>query len=474
MLTKTFVPNRKERLMKDDKTQAVKKPARKAMAAKIDQAGLSSDAVSTQEATTSPAPVMDVLTEILRAGAQQLLATAIEAEVEDFLESYRHVTDLRGRRQVVRNGYHPARSISTGVGPVVVEKPKVRDLSGNGIQWHSGLLPAYLKSTKTASQLLPWLYLKGVSSGDMESALKGLLGEQAALSDNTVSRLKAQWIAELAKWQKRDLSKSKYVYWWVDGIYSAVRGEADKLCSFVILGVTQAGDKELIALEEGYRESEESWLTLLRGLKERGLVGAKLAIADGALGFWKALPQVYPHTEQQNCWVHKTRNVLDKLPKSQQPAMKQALHNIYLAPTHAQAQRAWKACEKRFGDKYPKAIASINQQRHRLLTFYHYPAAHWQSIRTTNPIESSFATVRQRTQLSKNCGTRNTVLAMIHQLLQQAQTRWKRLPQPEHLVDIMNKVVFIDGEKRHEQTPQNIPQTEQKNDVETTPINEAA
>lgn len=400
------------------------------------------------------------LSDVLRSGAQRLLATAIEAEVDAFIDEYRHVTDTQGRRQIIRNGYHPARDISTGVGSVTVKKPKVRDLSGHGITWQSSLLPAYLKSVKESRELLPWLYLKGVSTGEMDNALRGLLGESASLSAGTVSRLKATWIHELQAWQQRDLSLSDYVYWWVDGIYSGVRDDENKVCSYVVIGVKTNGVKELVALEEGYRESELGWLDLLRSLRNRGLAPAKLAVADGHLGFWKALPKVYPDTRGQRCWVHKTANVLDKLPKAQQSGMKTALHNIYLAADKSAALDAWKQCISRYEDKYPNAIKCLNKDKSAMLVFYDFPAAHWQSIRTTNPIESTFATVRQRSRQTKNCGTRNAVLSMIFKLIQQAQKNWNRLPKVQQLQEVLDNVVFINGIKEGEKHPQNDQKTE--------------
>lgn len=388
------------------------------------------------------------LTEVLRAGAQRLLACAIESEVEAFIDEYRHVTDLQGRRQIVRNGYQSERRISTGIGSISVKKPKTRDLSGSGIVWRSQLLPAYLKSVKESQELLPWLYLKGVSTGEMENALRGLLGDSASLSAGTVSRLKAKWIHELQAWQNRDLSSSRYVYWWVDGIYSGVRGDENKLCSYVVIGVKANGVKELIALEEGYRESELGWLDCLRSLRDRGLEGAQLAIADGHLGFWKALPQVYPETQGQRCWVHKTANVLEKLPKTQQVGMKSCLHDIYHSESKAMALDAWQRCVDRYEDKYPNAIKCLEKDKGFMLSFYDFPAAHWSSIRTTNPIESTFATVRQRSRQTKNCGTRHAVLSMLFKLIQQAEKNWKRLPKIQYLQDVLDNVIFIDGVKK--------------------------
>jgi len=415
---------------------------------------------TSRESENLEAIFRDSLSEVLRAGAQRLLACAIEAEVEAFIDEYRHVTDLQGRRQIVRNGYQAERSLSTGIGSIKVKKPKTRDLSGNGIVWRSQLLPAYLKSVKESQELLPWLYLKGISTGEMDNALRGLLGEAASLSASTVSRLKSKWIHELQSWQQRDLSNSCYVYWWVDGIYSGVRGDENKLCSYVVIGVKPNGVKELIALEEGYRESELGWLDCLRSLRDRGLPGAHLAVADGHLGFWKALPQVYPDTRGQRCWVHKTANVLEKLPKTQQGGMKTCLHEIYHSESKEKALSAWQRCVDRYEDKYPNAIKCLEKDKAFMLSFYDFPAAHWSSIRTTNPIESTFATVRQRSQQTKNCGTRNTVLSMIFKLIQQAEKNWKRLPKIQHLQDVLDNIVFIDGRKKGSEMKQNTVKTE--------------
>ena len=395
----------------------------------------------------------DPLHALLRAGARELIAKAVEAELESFLEGYREQRIEGDRRAVVRNGYLPERKVQTGIGEVQVRVPKVRDRSGGGARFNSGLLPPYLKRARSVEELIPWLYLKGVSTGDYQEALAALLGDQAkGLSANTVSRLKQQWLDEHRAWSGRDLSDRRYVYWWADGIYSNVRLD-DRLCLLVIIGVTEQGRKELIAVEDGHRESEASWFELLTGLRERGLVHApKLAVGDGALGFWKALSKLYPDTEHQRCWVHKTANVLNKLPKSVQPKVKADLHEIWMAETREDAYKAFERTLKRFEPKYPQAMACLAKDRDALLAFYDYPAEHWAHIRTTNPIESTFATVRLRTRRSRNCGSRETTLAMVFKLLQSAQKRWKRIKGFKKLELVVNNVQFRNGEQVNDQS----------------------
>jgi transposase-like protein len=390
----------------------------------------------------------DPLHALLREGAKELIAKAVEAELAAFLDVYgdRRLDD--GRRAVVRNGYLPERTVQTGIGDVAVRVPKVRDRSGGGAVFRSELLPPYLKRARSVEELIPWLYLKGVSTGDYQEALSALLGDQAkGLSANTISRLKQQWLDEHRAWCRRDLSDRRYVYWWVDGVYSNVRLD-DRLCLLVVIGVTEHGHKELIAVEDGHRESEASWLELLTGLRERGLTqGPKLAVGDGALGFWKALNKLYPDTAHQRCWVHKTANVLEKLPKSVQPKVKAALREIWMAETREDAHKAFARALKRFEAKYPKAMDCLAKDREALLAFYDYPAEHWVHIRTTNPIESTFATVRLRTKRSRNCGSRETTLAMVFKLLQSAQKRWKRIKGFRKLELVVNNVRFRNGEQ---------------------------
>lgn len=409
---------------------------------------------STLRALSQPEPqVTDPLHELLRRGARDLIAKAVEAELATFLAQYADQRLDDGRQAVVRNGYLPERTVQTGIGDVSVQVPKVRDRSGGGARFNSSLLPPYLKRARSIEELIPWLYLKGISTGDYQEALAALLGDQAkGLSANTVSRLKKQWEDEHTEWRQRDLSDRRYVYWWADGVYSNVRMD-DRLCLLVIIGVTEQGRKELVAVEDGFRESADSWETLLTGLRERGLTQApKLAVGDGAMGFWAALSKVYPETEHQRCWVHKTANVLNKLPKSVQPKVKADLHEIWMAETRFDAHKAFDRTLKRFEAKYPKAMACLAKDRDELLAFYDYPAEHWVHIRTTNPIESTFATVRLRSKRSRNCGSRATTLAMVFKLLQSAEKRWKRIKGFSKLELVVNNVRFQDGEQVTDQS----------------------
>ncbi|GKR00345.1 IS256 family transposase [Aeromonas caviae] len=398
----------------------------------------------------------DMLTELLRAGARDLIAHAVEAELAIMLEQHRELRLPDGRQAVVRNGYLPQRTIQTGIGDVEIKVPKVRDRSGSGINFTSTLLPPYLKRSRSIEELLPWLYLKGISSGDYQEALCALLGDQAkGLSANTVCRLKQGWIDEHQRWRQRDLTKSRYVYWWADGIYSNVRMD-DRLCLLVIIGVTEHGRKELVAVEDGHRESETSWTEVLMGLRGRGLtLSPKLAIGDGALGFWKALAKCYPDTAHQRCWVHKTANVLSVLPKSVQPKVKEALHDIWMAETREDAHKAFDRTLTRFEAKYPGAMDKLVKDRDELLAFYDFPAEHWVSIRTTNPIESTFSTVRLRTKRARNCGSRETTLAMVYKLLESAQKNWKRLKGFALLTLVVNNVKFKDGIQMQEESDRN-------------------
>ena len=398
----------------------------------------------------------DPLHELIRQGARDLIAQAVETELESLLKQCADVKTPDGRRAVVRNGHLPKRTVQTGVGDVEVQVPKVRDRSGSGIRFNSHLLPPYLKRARSLEELIPWLYLRGVSSGDFQEALSALVGEQAnGLSANTVSRLKAKWLDEHKDWQRRDLSQKRYVYWWADGVYSNVRLD-DRLCLLVVIGVTEHGHKELVAVEDGHRESEASWRELLTDLRERGLEPSpKLAVGDGALGFWKALSKVFPDTRHQRCWVHKTANVLDKLPKSVQPKVKSALHEIYLAETRDSAHKAFDSTLRRFRDKYPKAMENLEKDRDELLAFYDFPAIHWIHLRTTNPIESTFATVRLRTKRSRSCGNRDTTLSMVFKLLQSAQKRWKRIKGFDQLKLVVDNVQFQDGIQVEDQSDRN-------------------
>jgi transposase-like protein len=408
---------------------------------------------------TLPQPekdVIDPLTELLRTGARELIAQAVEAELQALLDQHAEHRLPDGRQAVVRNGYLPERTVQTGIGNVDIKVPKVRDRSGSGVRFNSTLLPPYLKRARSVEEVLPWLYLKGVSTGDYQEALAALLGDQArGLSANTISRLKQHWIDEHREWCQRDLSQSRYVYWWADGVYSNVRMD-DRLCLLVIIGVTEHGRKELVAVEDGYRESEASWSELLSGLRARGLTTSpKLAIGDGALGFWKALAKCYPDTRHQRCWVHKSANILSALPKSVQPKVKAALHEIWMAETQDEAHKAFDRALVRFESKYPGAMEQLRKDREELLAFYDFPAEHWVHIRTTNPIESTFSTVRLRSKRARNCGSRETTLAMVYKLLETAQKRWKRIKGFDLLALVVNNVKFKDGEQVQDQSGRN-------------------
>jgi transposase-like protein len=344
----------------------------------------------------------------------------------------------------------PEREIQTGIGTVKVKMPRVRDTDGEAgerIRFTSKILPPYLRRTRSLEELILWLYLKGISTGDFSEALAALLGPDApGLSPSTISRLKEVWKDELAAWQGRDLSQKRYVYFWADGVYFNVRMEEDKQCILVIIGADENGRKELVGLLDGYRESEQSWKELLLDLKRRGLViSPKLAVGDGALGFWKALPQVYSNVYRQRCWVHKTQNVLNYLPKGVQKRAKAHLHDIWMVETRAEAEKAFNFFLDVYGAKYPKATGCLEKDREDLLAFYDFPAEHWKHIRTSNPIESTFATVRQRTYKSKNCCSRQTILTMVFRLCLTAQKKWRRLDGSKRLAEVIEGNRFVDG-----------------------------
>ena len=400
-----------------------------------------------------PAEESDPLSSLLREGARSLLHDAVEAELAAYLSEHAGERDARGRRCIVRNGYLPARSLLTGLGEVPIQVPKTRDRSGQGRHFTSELLPPYIKRTASVESVLPWLYLKGVSTGDMSEALAALLGEQAqGLSAATVGRLKRAWEDEYRTWRRRDFKRQRYVYVWVDGIYFNIRGEDARQCLLVVMGVDEWGRKALLAVEDGYRESKQSWRELLVDLQSRGFKPPSLAVGDGALGFWTALAEVYPTTRTQRCWVHKMANILNKLPKGVQARAKQGLQAIWMAESRAAATRALNQFLRTYEDKYPKAAACLEQDRETLLTFYDFPSAHWQSIRTTNPIESTFATVRLRTARTRGCVSRTTLLTMVYKLGLCAEQNWRRLRGFKHLADVIENVKFIDGVK--EQTSQ--------------------
>jgi transposase-like protein len=392
----------------------------------------------------------DPLTAVLRKGARDLLAQAVEEEARAFLAAHATLRDDEGHQMIVLNGYLPERTIQTGIGVIPVCGRRVRDQrkipKADRIQFTSQILPRYLRRSKSLEELIPWLYLKGVSTGDFSEALRALVGSPAGLSPATVCRLKAGWQQEWEAWQQRDLTGKRYVYFWVDGLHVNVRME-DSPCLLVVIGATADGHKELVAVEDGIRESEHSWKALLLNLRRRGLtIGPDLVTGDGALGFWKALPQVYDPTKGQRCWVHKTANVLNKLPKSLQAKAKAGLHDIWMAPTKAEADKAFDGFLQTYQAKYPKAADCLQKDREALLTFYQFPAEHWQHIRTTNPIESTFATVRLRTAKTRGCLSRATALTMAFQLVRCAEKTWRRLRGYHRLVEIIEGMTFVDGE----------------------------
>ena len=390
--------------------------------------------------------ISDALTDLLRTGAQQLIASAVEAELEGFLRQFSQTRTTAGHAEVVRNGHHPARPIQTGIGPVSVRIPKVRSKEGKPVTFRSALVPPYVRKTRTLEATLPWLYLKGISTGEMGAALKVLLGPDAkGLSANTISRLKQDWAKEYEGWRNTQLDKEPIVYIWADGIYSGLRGEDDKLCALVIVGVNARGQKQFLAIEDGVRESTQSWREVLLSLKSRGMNAPKLAIGDGAMGFWAAMDEVFPTSSQQRCWQHKTMNVLNCLPKLSQPKAKSALHNIWQAETKEDANKAFDLFVKTYEPKYPKAALCLQKDRDELMAFFDFPAQHWQSIRTSNPIESAFATIRHRTKRSKGCLTRDGMLHMIFKLGQCAEQNWRKLRGFDYLAKVITGVKFKDG-----------------------------
>jgi transposase-like protein len=395
------------------------------------------------------APALD---DILRDGARRALQSAIEREVAEYIQANGHQLDPEGRRLVVRNGHHPARRIQSGGGPIEVCQPRVNDRrideQGNRLRFTSKILPPYLRKTKGIEELVPWLYLKGISTGDFPEALACLGHDGSGLSATSVVRMKEIWQGQYDNFSRRSLEGRRYVYLWADGIYFNVRLTDDRPCVLVLMGATEDGTKELIAMTDGQRESEQSWLELLLDVKARGLIDAPmLATGDGALGFWKALRQVYPSTKVQRCWVHKTVNVLDKLPRSQQPSAKAVLHEVWMSATKEDAIKAFEKFVATYQAKYPKAVECLAKDREELLAFYDFPAEHWQHLRTTNPIESTFATVRLRTYKTKGAGSRAACLAMAFKLVESAQKSWRKLNGSPLLPEVIAGVIFKDGVK---------------------------
>ena len=392
------------------------------------------------------------LDDILREGARRMLQAAVEAEVTDYVEQHDALTDpVTGRRLVVRNGHQPERTFQSGLGDIPVTKPRVHDRR-DGETFTSCILPPYMRRTPALEALIPLLYLKGISTNDFPEALCAILGSDAAgLSPSTICRLKEAWQGEHQGWARRDLSGKRYVSWWADGVYFNVRLSDERPCLLVIVGTLGDGTKELVAIHDGERESKLSWRELLRDLKRRGAGEAPaLCVADGALGLWAAMEEEFPAARQQRCWVHKTANVLDKLPKKVQPSAKRQIHQMYMAPTKAAALEAYDEFLTLYGAKYPKACRCIEKDKDVLFTFYDFPAEHWRHIRTTNPIESTFATVRHRSRQTKGCGSRSATLAMVFKLAREAEKSWRRLNGYELIDKVIRGVQFQDGVEKKE------------------------
>ena len=395
----------------------------------------------------------DPLLEVLRSGARRMLQQVIEAEVEAFMAAHAELDDGHGRRREVRNGHAPEREIQTGIGPIAVRRPKVRDrgdaAGSERIRFTSKVLPPFLRRTKNVEELLPWLYLKGVSTGQFEEALAALLGPDApGLSASTVRRLVADWQQEHERWQRRDLSSRRYIYVWADGVYFTPRLDHDRQCILVLIGADADGRKELLAIEDSYRESAQSWRELLLRLRDENSleIAPELATGDGALGFWKALHEIWPATRQQRCWVQKTANVLNALPKSVHGKAKKDLHAIYEAESRAKAEAAFDRFTAKYGAKYDKAVTCLAKDRVALLAFYDLPAEHWKHVRSSNPIESTFATVRLRTDKTKGCLSRETGLALVFKLAKSAERHWRRLDGANRLGQLIEGIRFRDGE----------------------------
>jgi putative transposase len=399
-----------------------------------------------------PEVASDSLSELLRQGARRLIEQAVEAELAEFLAQRSGLSSADGRAQFVRNGHLPEREILTGIGPVSVRIPKVRSRGEVKDAFHSELVPPYVRKTRSIESSLPWLYLKGISGGDLQEALGVLVGPEAkGLSVSVLNRLKQEWSLEYQRWSQRSIAEERYVYLWADGIYSGLRGEDEKLCALVIIGADKEGQKHFLTVVDGVRESTQSWREVLLDLKSRGLNTPSLAIGDGALGFWGAIEEVFPETKHQRCWAHKTANILNKLPKTSQPKAKQALHQIWMAEDRKNAEKSFDLFIQTYGAKYDKATHCLEKDRTKLLAFYDFPAEQWNYIRTTNPIESTFSTIRHRTRKTRGCVTRCTMLTMIYKLGLCAEKKWRKLKGFELLAKVISNVKFKDGiEINHE------------------------
>jgi transposase-like protein len=387
-----------------------------------------------------------VLDEIVREGARRLLQHAVEMEVAEYVAEHRDILGPDGHRQVVRNGWMKEREVTTGAGPIPVKRPRVHD-KRPGERFTSRILPPYMRRAPSLDALIPALYLRGISTGDFQEALEAILGPQAkGLSATNIVRLKEIWKQEYDQWRQQDLSEKHYVYVWADGVYFNVRLDDQRSCILVLMGATKDGEKELLAVHDGYRESKLSWSEMLSDLKTRGLKSLPaLAVGDGGLGFWAALREQFPTVREQRCWVHKTANILDKMPKGVQSKAKQQIHDMYMAETKAQAMKAYEQFLRLYKAKYPRACECLEKDKEVLFTFYDFPAEHWIHLRTTNPIESTFATVRHRTRRTKGCGSRAATLTMVYKLASEAEKHWRRLNSPKLILKLIEGFRFVDG-----------------------------
>ena len=382
--------------------------------------------------------------EIMKAGAQKLLKLALKAEIDAFISRYSHLKEENGNQRVVKNGYQKERKVTTTVGNIDVKVPRARDRSG-GIKFESNIIPRYIRRTGNIDTFIPYLYLKGISTGDFSSVLSSICGDTVNASPSTIVRLKKEWSEDYEKWNNRDLSDEKYIYWWVDGIYFNVRLEGERNCILVIIGARDDGKKELVAVESGFRESYLTWKEMLLKLKKRGIEGPKLVTGDGALGFWKAKREIFPKTKEQRCWVHRKANVLDKMPKRVQKQAGKLLSEIYQAPTKEEAKAAFDVFVDLYEAKYYKAVECLLETKKETMTFYDFPAEHWRHIRSTNPIESTFATVRLRTRKTKGCGSSEATLMMVFKLVKEAEKRWQRIHSHKMIPLVLNGLEFENG-----------------------------
>ena len=384
------------------------------------------------------------LDELVCEGALRMLIAGLETEVAAYIERHQQLVDAEGHRLVVRNGKAAERTLVTGAGALKIRAPRINDRR-EGRRFSSYILPKYARRSPKVADVLPVLYLRGLSTGDFAPALEQFFGTEAGLSASSIGRLIETWIDDYTVFERRDLSGSDYVYVWADGVHFRIRLEEDRLCCLVVIGVKADGSKELLACSDGYRESTESWADVLRDLRDRGMTAPIVAVGDGALGFWAALGDVFPTTVEQRCWVHKIANILDALPKRLHRRAKAAIHEIYQAETRADAETNIDQFVSVYSDKYPKAVAKLTRDRDALLTFYDFPAAHWIHLRTTNPIESTFATVRARTKVTKGAGSRRRGLVMAYKLLDAAEDRWRKVNSPELVAVVRTGIEFKDG-----------------------------